>query len=124
MPHPVADYPGQTVRISMSFLSVLKDIGKGAEKVLAIAAPVAAAAASFVPGGSIFGTLLSAVVTAEQLITTPGSGAEKKAIVLTILKAVHPGLDEATADKAIDGIVAVLNTLATSIEAQPSKPVN
>jgi hypothetical protein len=107
----------------MSFLSVLKDIGKGAEKVLSVAAPAASAVAGLIPGGSIISTILGSVVAAEHLVTTPTSGADKKAIAVAIINAVHPGLNQTVVSDAIDGLVSVLNALAAAIDKTPANPL-
>ena len=98
----------------MSFLSVLKTIGKDVVKTLTVAEPFAAAAASFIPGGSIAATVLNSIVAAEQLVTTPGAGAQKMSIVMSIINTVHPGLNQITVSNAVDGIVAALNLLSTA----------
>lgn len=104
----------------MSFLSILKTIGTDVEKGVAVATPFISVAASFIPGGSIASTVLSSVVAAEQLVTTPSSGTQKKSIVTSIINTIHPGLNQTTVSNAVDGIVAALNLLSDSVSAPPA----
>lgn len=109
-------------RNTMSFLSVLKTIGQDVVKGLTVAEPFVAVAASFIPGGSIAATVLNSVVAAEQLVTTANSGTQKKAIVMSIINTVQPGLNQTSVSSAVDSIVAALNLLATATTPAPVAP--
>ena len=101
----------------MSFLSVLKTIGSDLVKGAKVALPVAETVVSFLPGGSVASTIINTVIAVEQLVTTPGSGATKKALATQIINTIHPGLPAPTIAAAVDGIVGVLNALASDLAA-------
>lgn len=92
----------------MSFLSVLSKVKQGVQ--------IGAAVVPAVVGGpviaSVFGTLLTAVTLVEQLVPD-GQGAAKHQIVSQIVKSAHPDeVRDVDVSKAIDQLVAALNTLA------------
>jgi hypothetical protein len=102
----------------MSFLSILKTIGKD----IGIGAQFAAPILSLVPGvGTIAGTILNAVVAAEQLITGSGQGVAKSAAVTTIVNAVHPGLNQTDLQNTVNAIVGALNALDTALTKVPGQ---
>jgi len=111
----------------VSFLSVLGSIFGKIEAVVGKVNPVITAlepAIAAVPVyGPAFDAVFNAVVGAEQLfLPVPASGAAKKAAVTAIAASVVPVAAPESVSKAIDGIVAALNTLQAA-QAALSPPV-
>ena len=106
----------------MSFLSVLKKIETEIEKGLGLASPFLPLIASVVPGGALITTIFNGVIMAETLITQPGAGAQKKALVTSLINQLHPGINPAVLSPAIDGVVALLNDLSAATAAVPATP--
>jgi hypothetical protein len=127
----------------MSFISIIKGIGKGIEKVAGVAGsvaePVIQLATPFVTilnpaAGAILGKIGSLVAGMETMVTTAQSGALKKQTVVQIAVAEIPQLaevinqfgpnvkiPEAELSTAIDASVAGYNAIAAlvaAIEAQ------
>ncbi len=101
----------------MSFLSILKTIGKD----IGIGAQFAAPILSLIPGvGTVAGTVLNSIVAVEQLVTASGTGAAKKAAATTIINTVHPGLNQTELSTTVDAVVAALNALETALGAAPA----
>jgi hypothetical protein len=106
----------------LSFLSLLGGIGH-IFKVFVGDAGAIAGVASSIPGVSsipVVGTILGAIGFVDELISTANSGAQKKAVVTTIVNTVHPGMDQANLSASIDGIVAALNLLESEIAKIPA----
>jgi hypothetical protein len=79
---------------------------------------------SLIPGvGTIAATVFGGITAVEQLISPAGSGAAKKATVLQIVNAVHPGLNQTVLGDSIDAIVSALNALETALAKVPAAPV-
>ena len=99
----------------MSFGNVLKSIGH----VLGVVVNDAAAAApliSLIPGvDPAAATVIKSIFALEQLIPLPGNGPQKKANVVSIVNAVHPGLDQAKLSASIDKVVTLLNSLDAAL---------
>jgi hypothetical protein len=95
----------------MSFLSVLKSIGHVFQVGTAIVAPIEPIIAAIPGVGQVFNTVFSAIVGIEQLIGTPGTGAQKKQIVTQVVNTVHSGIDPAVLSNAIDALVSALNAI-------------
>ena len=127
----------------MSFISIIKGIGKGIEKVAGVAGsvaePVIQLATPFVTilnpaAGAILGKIGTLVAGMETMVTSAQSGALKKQTVAQIAVAEIPQLAEiinqfgpnvkipqAELSAAIDASVANYNAIAalvTAIEAQ------
>lgn len=127
----------------MSFISIIKGIGKGIEKVAGVAGsvaePVIQPATPFVTilnpaAGAILGKIGTLIAGMETMVTSAQSGALKKQIVAQIAVAEIPQLAEiinqfgpnvkipqAELSAAIDASVANYNAIAslvTAIEAQ------
>lgn len=108
----------------MSFLHVLKDVGQFLLQADRIAAPIVTAIDP--PIGAAMNAIGALVVQAEQTYPTQGSGAQKKAAVLSwffsmvpmlqeILKAqgFQLNVDQNTISSLIDATVSQLNSAAT-----------
>ena len=127
----------------MSFISIIKGIGKGIEKVAGVAGsvaePVIQLATPFVTilnpaAGAILGKIGTLIAGMETMVTSAQSGALKKQTVAQIAVAEIPQLaeiinqfgpnvkiPEAELSAAIDASVANYNAIAalvTAIEAQ------
>ena len=100
----------------MSFLSILKDIGKGFEVGVGEASKLSGVI-SLIPGGSLVNTVISSITAVEQLIPGTAQGTAKKAAVTTIVNAAQPGVDQSKLSAVIDQIVAALNSLASAVPA-------
>ncbi len=107
----------------MSFLSVLKSIGHVLQVGVADAAPLAPVIGLIPTVGPIAETILSAITAIEGLIKNPGTGAQKKAVVVSIVNTVHPGLDQAKLSDMIDSVVGGLNALTTVLGGVPAPVV-
>lgn len=109
----------------MSFLSVLKTIGKdigiGVQAVTSAAPVVVPVLSAINPAaGAIFLTAMQAIASAEALIPVSKSGTAKKAVAATIITANHPNIDPSQASALIDTIVGALNTLQKLMETIPT----
>ncbi len=70
-------------------------------------------------------TVAAGIMVADQVISGPSMGAQKKQLVTAFTNAVHPGLDQDALGSSIDGLVAAINQLnaaAASVPAPPPKP--
>lgn len=103
----------------MSFLSVLKSIGHGVQTGLGIEqqfAPIVAA----VPGGGVVNTVVSAILSLEQLFPHSGVGPAKAQLVTAAVAAVSPGIDQIVLQSSIDKIVAAFNALQNAAATKPA----
>lgn len=101
----------------MGFLSVLKKIGHGITVGTTAVAPFEPYLAA-VPGfGPVFDLAFHGIQLAEQLVPGPNGGPTKKSLVLGMVNAVHPGLDQKALGASIDELVGALNRLTTASAA-------
>lgn len=108
----------------MSFVSILKTIGRDAQKVAGIGLSIASTAAPFVamtPVGPIFNTILNLAWTVEEAIPQPGQGGIKKDAVMAAVNALHPGLNQQQLSSAVDAAVALYNGIAGAVST-PAAP--
>lgn len=95
----------------MSFLSAFHKTAHAIEAATTVLAPLTPFI-SLIPGiGPLASLLINEMVHLEQVIATPGAGADKKAIVLQIVKAAFPHVDPAKVGPKIDGLVDIFNVL-------------
>lgn len=94
------------------------------KKINAVVAGAAVAVEPFapmietVPGfGSAFGAVLQGILIAEQLVTPPASGPQKKVLATAVVNSVQPGLDPTVISNVIDMLVGALNHLNTAVPA-------
>lgn len=95
----------------MSFKSVLSKIGHVVMIGERTVAPLAPAIEAVPVVGTVFGIAFNAIALAEQLFSSANSGAKKKDLVVTVVNAVHPGLDQDKLGADIDALVAILNLM-------------
>jgi hypothetical protein len=117
-----------------SFLSIIKSIGKGIEKVIGVGAGVASTVIADVDpivttlnpvAGALLGKIGTVVAGVETIITTAQAGAAKKQTAAQILDAELPELqaiitafgskatfDQTAVSNAIDAVTAAYNAIA------------
>lgn len=118
----------------MSFLSIIKSIGKGIEKVVGVGAAVASTVITEVDpivttlnpvAGALLGKIGTVVAGVETLITTAQAGAAKKQTAAQILESELPELqsiitafgskatfDQTAVSNAIDAVTGAYNAIA------------
>lgn len=106
----------------MSFLGVLRKIGHVFAVGVQDIAPFAPLIETIPGVGTVFGTVLTAITVAEQMINPANSGPQKKQLATAVVNAVHPGINQAALSSAIDGLVALLNQLTKAVAAMPPAP--
>lgn len=108
----------------MSFLSVLKTIGKVAGTIVGIGtSPTIAPVIGAIPvAGPIIETILNSIFAVEGLVTAAGAGAAKKTAVTAVVTAQHPTIDQATLSTMIDQIVAAMNGLSVVLASASAAP--
>lgn len=100
----------------MSFLSVLKHVGRDLETVLGVIGQVELDAVPIVtaldpPMGGLLAAVAASTSLAEKLIVGEKRGAEKKAAVTGFLTPALPGVPPAAISQLIDSFVGVMNAL-------------
>lgn len=120
----------------MSFLSIVKSVFTGIEKVGAvepiILPAITAIDPSFASIAALTSTVTGYVIQAERLFTTAKSGADKKAFVLSMVsasmplllaalgsagKTIDPAKFQSAVGQFVDSIVAALNAAASVADA-------
>jgi hypothetical protein len=110
----------------MSFLSVLKTIGKKAltvtEKVIAVAAnPAVEGIISVTPIGGAYTEAIQIITTLEALAPQSGVGPAKAAVAVPALQNVFPGANEAALTAFVADLVAAMNKFSAAA-APPAPP--
>ncbi len=100
------------------FLAVMGKVGH----VFMAGAPIAQKASpliALIPTfGPLINTAIAVIVTVEQAITAPGSGAQKSAIAVPVISTMHPEVDPAVIQAVINGLVQMFNEIA-ALEGKP-----
>lgn len=109
----------------MSFLTVLKTIGKKAlsvtEKVTAVAAsPAVEGIISVTPIGGAYTEAMHIITTLEGLAPQAGVGAAKSAVAVPALQNVFPGASEASLTALVADLVAAMNKFSAAAAPTPN----